>query len=113
MAEHAAALRWLARIHPRYRTPSAGLMTLGVWSIVVALSGSYEALFNYALFASFILHVITAAALFTLRRQQPQTPRPYRVFGYPYVPAVFLVAMIGLVLNTLHERPLELLLGVG
>ena len=113
MAEDAAALRWLARIHPRYRTPSAGIVTLGVWSIVLVMSGSYEALFNYALFASFIFHVITAVALFTLRRQQPKTPRPYRVFGYPYVPALFLVAMTGLVLNTLRERPVESLLGVG
>jgi APA family basic amino acid/polyamine antiporter len=113
MAEEAPALRWLARIHPRYRTPTTGIVTLGVWSIGLVLSGSYEALFNYALFASFIFHGITAIALFTLRRQQPQTPRPYRVFGYPYVPAVFLVAMIGLVLNTLRERPLESLLGVG
>jgi APA family basic amino acid/polyamine antiporter len=113
MAEDAPALRWLARIHPRYRTPTTGIVTLGVWSIVLVLSGSYEALFNYALFASFIFHAITAIALFALRWQQPQTPRPYRVFGYPYVPAVFLVAMIGLVLNTLRERPLESLLSVG
>ena len=113
MADDAAALRWLARIHPRYLTPSAGIVTLGGWSIVLVMSGSYEALFNYALFTSFIFHVITAVALFTLRWQQPHTPRPYRVFGYPYVPALFLVAMTGLVFNTLRERPLESLLGVG
>ncbi len=75
MAEDAPALRWLARIHPRYRTPTTGIVTLGVWSIVLVLSGSYEALFNYALFASFIFHAITAIALFALRRQQPDRRR--------------------------------------
>jgi basic amino acid/polyamine antiporter, APA family len=57
--------------------------------------------------------VITGLALFRLRQQQPNMPRPYRVAGYPWVPAVFVAAMTGLVLNTLYERPLQSLLGVG
>jgi APA family basic amino acid/polyamine antiporter len=81
--------------------------------MVLVLSGSYEQLFQYSLFSSFIFHAITALALFTLRRKQPDTPRPYRVVWYPWVPALFLVAMTGLVLNTLRERPVESLLGVG
>ena len=113
MSQDAPAFRWLARIHPRYRTPTAGIVTLGVWSMLLVLSGSYEQLFQYSLFSSFIFHAITALALFTLRRKQPDTPRPYRVVGYPWVPALFLVAMTGLVLNTLRERPVQSLLGVG
>ena len=81
--------------------------------MVLALSGSYEQLFEYTLFASFIFHVITAIALFVLRRTQPDARRPYRVIGYPWVPAVFLVAMAGLVLNTLIERPVQSLIGVA
>ena len=57
--------------------------------------------------------MITGLALFHLRRQRPNMPRPYRVVGYPWVPALFVVAMTGLVLNTLYERPLQSLLGVG
>jgi len=113
MSDDAPAFRWLARIHPRYRTPTAGIVTLAVWSMLLVLSGSYEQLFEYSLFSSFIFHAITCLALFRLRRSQPDTPRPYRVAGYPWVPALFLVAMTGLVLNTLRERPVQSLLGVG
>ncbi len=113
MSQEATAFRWLARIHPRYRTPTAGIVTLGVWSTLLVLSGSYEQLFQYSVFSSFIFHAITALALFTLRRTQPDTPRPYRVVGYPWVPTLFLLAMTGLVLNTLRERPFQSLLGVG
>jgi APA family basic amino acid/polyamine antiporter len=113
MSEDAPAFRWMARIHPRYQTPTAGIVTLGVWSMLLVLTGSYEQLFEYSLFASFIFHVITGLALFHLRRQRPNVPRPYRVIGYPWVPAVFVLAMTGLVLNTLYEQPLQSLLGVG
>ena len=80
---------------------------------MLALSGSYEQLFQYALFSSFIFHAITGLALFSLRRNQPEIPRPYRVAGYPWVPALFVLAMTALVLNTLRERPVQSLLGVG
>jgi basic amino acid/polyamine antiporter, APA family len=113
MSHDAPAFRWLARIHPRHRTPTAGIVTLGVWSMLLVLSGSYEQLFQYSLFSSFIFHAITGLALFSLRQKHPDLPRPYRVFGYPWVPALFLVAMIGLVLNTLRERPVQSLLGLG
>jgi APA family basic amino acid/polyamine antiporter len=113
MSEDAPALRWLSRIHPRYKTPTAGIVTLGVWSMLLVLSGSYEQLFQYSLFAGFIFHVITGLALFHLRRQRPNTRRPYRVVGYPWVPALFVAAMTGLVMNTLYERPVQSLLGVG
>jgi APA family basic amino acid/polyamine antiporter len=113
VAKDAPAFRWLARIHPRHRTPTAGIVTIGVWSSLLVLSGSYEQLFDYSLFSSFIFHAVTGVALFRLRRTQPDTPRPYRVAGYPWVPALFVVAMIGLIANTLRERPVESLLGVG
>jgi APA family basic amino acid/polyamine antiporter len=113
MADDAPACRWMSRIHPRYNTPTASIATLGVWSMLLVLSGSYEQLFQYSLFSSFIFHVITGLALFHLRRQRPDAPRPYRVAGYPWIPAVFVAAMTGLVLNTLYERPMQSLLGVG
>jgi APA family basic amino acid/polyamine antiporter len=113
MSEDAPAFRWMSRIHPRHKTPTASIVTLGVWSMLLVLSGSYEQLFQYSLFSSFIFHVITGLALFHLRRQRPDARRPYRVAGYPWVPALFVVAMTGLVLNTLYERPVQSLLGVG
>jgi APA family basic amino acid/polyamine antiporter len=113
LSEGAPAFRWMARVHPRYQTPTAGIATLGAWSALLVLTGSYEQLFGYSLFASLIFHAITGLALFRLRKTQPHVTRPYRVIGYPWVPAVFVVAMTGLVLNTVYERPLQSLLGVG
>ena len=95
LAEDAAALRWMARIHPRYQTPTAGIVSLAIWSMLLVTSGSYEQLFNYVLFSTFIFHAVTALALFRLRRAQPNAARPYRVFGYPWVPGLFLLVMTG------------------
>ena len=81
--------------------------------MALVLTGSYEQLFQYAVFSSLIFHEITGLALFRLRRKCPNEPRPYRVVGYPWVPSLFVAAMAGLVLNTLYERPLQSLLGVG
>ena len=113
MSEDAPSCRWMSRIHPRYRTPTGGIVTLGAWSMVLVLTGSYEQLFEYVIFAGIIFHVITGLALFQLRRQRPETLRPYRVAGYPWVPGLFVVAMAGLLLNTIYERPIQSLLGVG
>ena len=81
--------------------------------MVLVLTGSYEQLFEYVIFAGIIFHVITGLALFQLRRQRPHWPRPYRVAGYPWVPALFVAAMTGILLNTIYERPIQSLLGVG
>ena len=113
MSEDAPAFRWMARIHPRYQTPTAGIVALALWSMLLVLSGSYEQLFQYVVFAGVIFHVITGLALFRLRRERPNARRPYLVVGYPWVPALFVAAMTGVVLNTLYERPLQSLLGVG
>ena len=113
MSEDAAACRWMSRIHPRYNTPTASIVTLAAWSMLLVLTGSYEQLFEYVVFAGIIFHVITGLALFQLRRRRPEEPRPYRVAGYPWVPGLFVVAMTGLLLNTIYERPVQSLLGIG
>lgn len=113
MAEDAPACRWMSRIHPRYHTPTASIVTLGVWSMLLVLTGSYEQLFEYVIFSGIIFHVITGLALFQLRRHHPDWPRPYRVVGYPWVPGLFVIAMTGILLNTVYERPVQSLLGVG
>ena len=82
------------------------------WAALLALSGSYEQLFTYVMFASSLLHMIGAFGVFRLRRQRPDHPRPYRVWGYPVVPAVFILGSGAFVLNTLIERPRESLAGL-
>jgi APA family basic amino acid/polyamine antiporter len=77
------------------------------------LSGSYEQLFTYVAFASILLHMLGAIGLFRLRRTRPDAPRPYRVWGYPFVPAIFIAASAAFILNTLIERPRESFAGLG
>ena len=113
MARDGMFLPMAARVHPVYRTPHVGVVLLSSWSALLALSGSYEQLFTYVMFASGLLHMVGAFGVFRLRRQRPDLPRPYRVWGYPLVPAVFILASAAFVLNTLVERPKESLAGLG
>lgn len=113
MAADVPAFEPLARVHPRYRTPTIGIVVLGLWSSLLILSGSYEQLFEYSVFTSLIFHGATGLAIFALRRRRPAAPRPYRTFGYPFVPALFVLAMAGMVLDNVWEHPAQSLLGVG
>jgi basic amino acid/polyamine antiporter, APA family len=89
------------------------IVALTIWSAVLALSGSYEQLFTYVMFASILFSVAAGAALFKLRRDRPDQMRPYRTLGYPAVPIVFIAGSAAFVLNTLIERPVESLSGLG
>lgn len=113
MAEDGVFFASLARIHPRYRTPAACLVAQGVWAIILTFSGSYEQLYTYVIFAMVAFHVATGLAVFVLRRTRPDAPRPYRVWGYPIVPLVFVASCVWLVANTLEEKPVESLVGLG
>ncbi len=100
-------------VHARYRTPHVAIVGLTVWASILALSGTYEQLFTYVMFASILFNVAGGLAVFRLRRLQPDRPRPYRVWGYPVVPVLFIAGSTAFVLNTLVERPLESLAGLG
>jgi APA family basic amino acid/polyamine antiporter len=113
MALDGVFLSAASRVHPRYRTPHVAIVVLTVWSMVLALSGSYEQLFTYVMFSSILFNVATGLALFRLRRIRPEQPRPYRAWGYPVVPALFVLGSAAFVLNTLLERPMESIAGLG
>jgi APA family basic amino acid/polyamine antiporter len=113
MAEDGVFFRGLAAVGPRFRTPGRSLWAQGVWSSLLALSGTYDQLYTYAIFVGVVFHVATGAAVFVFRRRIPDAPRAYRVWGYPVVPALFIFASLALVANTLVERPVESLLGLA
>jgi len=113
MAQDGLFFRALADVHPRYRTPGRCLLAQGGWSALLAVSGTFSQLYTYAMFAVTLFHVATGAAVFVLRRMRPEIPRPYKVWGYPVVPALFILTCGLLVGNTLSERPLESLWGLG
>ena len=113
MAQDGLFFRGLGVVHPGFRTPARSLLAQGGWSVLLAISGTFSQLYTYAMFAVTLFHVATGAAVFVLRRTRPELPRPYRVWGYPVVPALFILACGLLVVNTLAERPLESLWGLG
>jgi APA family basic amino acid/polyamine antiporter len=113
MARDGVFFRALAEVHPRYHTPGRCLWAQSLWAMMLTLSGTYEQLYTYVVFAVVLFQVGTGAAVFVLRRTRPELPRPYRVWGYPWVPALFILASMLLVGNTLVERPIESLLGLG
>jgi APA family basic amino acid/polyamine antiporter len=113
MAQDGLFFRAVASIHPRYRTPDVSLWTQSGWAVLLTLSGTYEQIYTYVIFAAVLFHVMTGAAVFVLRRTRPDLPRPYKTWGYPVVPALFILASLILLLNTLNERPTESLLGLG
>ena len=113
MAGDGVFFRATGAVHPVYRTPHVAIVALTVWSGVLALSGTYEQLFTYVMFASILFNLAGGLAIFRLRRTMPDRPRPYRAWGYPVVPVVFILGSLAFVLNTLVERPVESLAGLG
>ncbi len=79
------------RIHEKFRTPHVSLVYQGIWSGILVLSGTYNDLLTYTVFASLLFNAVTVIGLFRLRRQKPGLERPYRVSGYPLVPLLYVV----------------------
>jgi APA family basic amino acid/polyamine antiporter len=113
MASDGLFFRSTAAIHPRFRSPHVAVVGLAAWSSLLALTGTYEQLFTYVVFASVLFSVFGGLALFRLRRARPDAARPYRVWGYPWVPLLFVAGSVYLVVNTLIERPAESIAGLG
>ncbi len=91
-------------LHPIYRTPVFGLVAQALWTMVLCLSGTYSELLNYVVFAALIFYLLTTVSLFRLRRLRPDLPRPVKAFGYPVLPALYIVA-IGFLLVVLLADP--------
>ena len=105
--------RRVAHVHPRHRTPSVSILAISAWAALLVLSGKYDQLYTYVIFASVILYGMATAAVVVLRFKRPDMPRPYRTLGYPMVPIVFVLGIACLVVSTLLKSPRESLLGLG
>jgi APA family basic amino acid/polyamine antiporter len=106
------------RLHPAFRTPVFGLIAQAVWAMVLCVSGTYGQLLDYVIFAALVFYFLTTLALFRLRRLRPDLPRPVKAFGYPFVPALYMVAVAGIMIVLLIYRPLYtwpglLIVGLG
>jgi len=101
------------RVHPRHHTPANALVLQGIWSSVLALSGSYSALLTYVTFASLAFNALTVAGLLVLRRQRPDAERPYRAWGYPVTPIVYLVGAGFFIVYIFVGDKRDALIGIG
>jgi len=113
MARDRLFFRRLASVHPRFGTPAVAVGTSAVWAAVLALSGTFEQLLTYVVFAGWIFYALGALSLLVYRRREPDRPRPFRVPGYPVTPLVFVAAAGAIVVNTLVARPVQGMLGLG
>lgn len=105
MARDGYFFRHIGKVHPIFRTPSSSILLLGVWSSLFVLSGHYTDLYNAVIFPSWILYGMTAAAVIVLRRKSPGLTRPYRTWGYPWVPLAFVGVTLLLLYQTLVSSP--------
>ncbi len=113
MAHEKMFFKHVDYIHPKYNTPSKALALQAVWASLLVLSGTFDQLTDMLIFAAFIFYGATTFGVFILRKKMPDAPRPYKVIAYPFVPAIFILFCIVLLVNTLIERPSEALIGLG
>jgi APA family basic amino acid/polyamine antiporter len=112
MARDGVFFPFANRIHPKFRTPSGSLIFLGSLSALLALSGTYEELYSLFVFAVWIFFALNAIALLRLRQIEPNLSRPYRAWGYPLTPLIFLIAAVALTANLWLIRPARSSLGL-
>jgi APA family basic amino acid/polyamine antiporter len=113
MARDHIFFRAAAGIHPKYRTPAGALIFQGCLAAVLALTGTFEDLYSLFIFAQWIFYALATASVFWLRRNEPELPRPYRTWGYPVVPALFLAGAFALTVNLWIQRPVRSTAGLA
>ena len=113
MARDRLFFQGLAKVSPHTHVPIRSLVALGIWSGVLALSSSYDTLTDSAIFALTLFYAFVAGSVFIFRRRLPDAPRPYRTWGYPVVPIVFLVVTAWLILTTIWNTPKQSAIGLG
>jgi basic amino acid/polyamine antiporter, APA family len=104
MARRNVFPRFLGRVHPRFHTPGASLVVQGIWSTLLLFSGTFDTLTDTLIFVSWIFYAAGAYGVMVLRRREPEAPRPYKVPGYPAVPALFIgFAIVYLLLSIRND----------
>lgn len=107
MANDNLFFKKLAEVHPRFQTPAAAVITLGVWSAVLACAGKFSELIGGVIFIGWIFYGLGAAAIFPIRRASQGLPIPYRVPGYPWTPLLFVLAAAAIVGNAVVQALFE------
>ncbi len=113
MARDGVLFPSVGRIHARFHTPHIALLIQGIWSIVLAASGTYEQLYTYVIFTGWIFYALAVLSVIVMRRKRPDLPRPYRVLAYPILPLAFAAAALMIILNSLYTQTMECGIGLA
>jgi APA family basic amino acid/polyamine antiporter len=113
MAKEGLFFKSAGDLHPKYNTPSTAFIFQAVVVSVLIISGSFDQLTDMLIFASFIFYGATTLGVFILRKKMPDVPRPYKTWGYPVVPAIFILFCIALLIITFAAKPREAVMGLG
>lgn len=112
MAADGQFFKSFSKIHPRYRSPHIAVLWQGIWAGILCLTGTYEQLYTYVVFILLLFYIATALGIFVLRSRRPDAERPYKVWGYPFIPVLFALAMFWIMVNTLVEKPYASVIGM-
>ncbi|MDD5543739.1 MAG: amino acid permease [Acidobacteriia bacterium] len=112
MAEDRLFFAKVASVHPRFRTPVFSILLQAIWASLLTLTGTYDQLLTYVIFAEWILYGLGTASVFVLRKKYPHIERPYRTWGYPVVPLLFVFAAVLLLGNVLVTDTKDSLMGL-
>jgi APA family basic amino acid/polyamine antiporter len=101
MARDGLFFKRIAEAHPKFRTPHVSIIAICIWSIILSLFfGTFEQLFTYVVFGQWIFFGLTVAAVIVLRKKRPDLPRPYKTWGYPVTPILFILAAVFISMNS-------------
>jgi len=105
MAKDGLFFRRVADLNAQTKAPVVSLVVQAVWTCILTLSGTYNDLLNYVIFAVLVFYILTILGLFVLRAKRPDVPRPYRAFGYPVLPAIYIVMAVFIDVVLLIYKP--------
>jgi APA family basic amino acid/polyamine antiporter len=112
MAEDGLFFKGIAKVHPKFRTPVNAIIIQSVWSVILLLFwGTLENLITYTVSVEWIFYTFAAAGIFIFRRKLRNTDRPYKTFGYPVTPLIFIIINIWFIINITINKPLHMLIG--
>jgi basic amino acid/polyamine antiporter, APA family len=112
MARDGLLFRWASEVHPRFRTPHRAILLQAVWASVLVWTGTYHQLFTRVIFTQWAFFALMAFGIFVLRRRPDYRPS-YRIWGYPWVPTIFILASLAIVINRLRLEPIDSAFGVA
>ena len=112
MARQGLFFRGVGKLNSR-NVPSVSLLWQGIWASILVLSGTFDQLTDMLIFAVYIFYGATVLGVFILRRRMPDAHRPYKTWGYPIIPAIFVLFCVGLFFNTIITRPREAGIGLS